>query len=239
MKYMGSKARIAKYILPIILQDRKPQQLYIEPFCGGCNTIDKVEGRRLATDSNHFLIGLYTSLQLGWDPPQSLTEDEYAQIKNNKGDYPNELVAFVGFACSYAAKWFGGYCRGKTNDGRPRDYIGEAYRNVMKQKPNLDNVCFAVGDYNKLNFPEESIIYCDPPYANTTKYKDAFDHAEFWRWCREATWNGNRVFVSEYNAPDDFECVWQKEIVSSLTKNTGAKRGVEKLFKYAPQKGGS
>ena len=31
---------------------------------------------------------------------------------------------------------------------------------------------------------------------------------------------------------DDFECVWQKEIVSSLTQNTGSKKAVEKLFKY-------
>ena len=29
MKYMGSKARIAKEILPIILKDRKPEQCYV------------------------------------------------------------------------------------------------------------------------------------------------------------------------------------------------------------------
>ena len=29
MKYMGSKSRIAKYILPIILKDRKPAQCYV------------------------------------------------------------------------------------------------------------------------------------------------------------------------------------------------------------------
>jgi hypothetical protein len=33
---------------------------------------------------------------------------------------------------------------------------------------------------------------------------------------------------------DDFECVWQKEIVSSLTQNTGSKKAVEKLFKFSP-----
>ena len=37
MKYMGSKNRIAKYILPIILKDRLEGQWYVEPFCGGCN----------------------------------------------------------------------------------------------------------------------------------------------------------------------------------------------------------
>ena len=45
---------------------------------------------------------------------------------------------------------------------------------------------------------------------------------------------GHIIFVSEYNAPDDFECVWQKEIVSSLTQDTGSKKAVEKLFKFSP-----
>lgn len=44
MKYMGSKWRIAKHILPIILEGRNDGQYYVEPFCGGCNMIDKVQG---------------------------------------------------------------------------------------------------------------------------------------------------------------------------------------------------
>ena len=47
MKYMGSKARHAKEMLPIILKDRKEGQWYVEPFVGGCNMIDKVNGNRL------------------------------------------------------------------------------------------------------------------------------------------------------------------------------------------------
>ena len=34
---MGSKNRIAKFILPIILKERKPEQWYVEPFAGGMN----------------------------------------------------------------------------------------------------------------------------------------------------------------------------------------------------------
>ena len=45
MKYMGSKNRIAKHILPIILKDRKENQYYVEPFVGGANMIDKVQGQ--------------------------------------------------------------------------------------------------------------------------------------------------------------------------------------------------
>ena len=41
------------------------------------------------------------------------------------------------------------------------------------------------------------------------------------------------MFISEYYMPEDkFECVWQKEITSSLTKDTGSKKATEKLFIY-------
>jgi len=86
--------------------------------------------------------------------------------------------------------------------------------------------------YLDLHIPENSLIYCDPPYKRTTKYKDVFSHADFWQWCRAKANDGHIVFVSEYNAPDDFECVWQKEIVTSLTQDTGSKKAVEKLFRY-------
>jgi hypothetical protein len=29
---------------------------------------------------------------------------------------------------------------------------------------------------------------------------------------------------------DGFECIWSKEVNNSLTKDTGSKKGVEKLF---------
>ena len=37
MKYMGSKARFSKEILPIILKERTADQWYIEPFAGNGN----------------------------------------------------------------------------------------------------------------------------------------------------------------------------------------------------------
>ena len=37
MKYVGSKRLISKYILPLMLAERKPDQWWIEPFVGGGN----------------------------------------------------------------------------------------------------------------------------------------------------------------------------------------------------------
>ena len=234
MKYMGSKARIAKHILPIILKDRKPDQWYVEPFVGGANMIDKVEGNRIGADSNDCIISMWVELQCGW-VPKPVTKEFYNKIRAEKGKYDKHLVGWVGVACSYSGKWFGGFA-GKTNtkDGI-RDYQVEALKNVTKQLPNLNDVLFVYGGYDHINIPEKSLIYCDPPYEGTTKYKDDFDHAKFWQWCRDMNEKGHTVFVSEYNAPEDFVCVWEKEVKSSLSANGkigGNKNSTEKLFTF-------
>ena len=55
MKYMGSKNRIAKEILPIMLAYRTPEMAWVEPFVGGANMIDKVDGIRIGNDCNEYI----------------------------------------------------------------------------------------------------------------------------------------------------------------------------------------
>ena len=55
MKYMGSKARHAKELLPIILANRTEGQWYVEPFVGGANMIAKVEGLRQLAPTQRML----------------------------------------------------------------------------------------------------------------------------------------------------------------------------------------
>ena len=40
---------------------------------------------------------------------------------------------------------------------------------------------------------------------------------------------GHIVFVSEYNMPDGFECVWSKEVTNSLN-TTKTYKPIEKLY---------
>lgn len=236
MKYMGSKNRIAKYLLPIILKDRKDEQWYIEPFVGGCNIIDKVTGNRIGNDINEYLISFLQSLQCGFTPPEYINNEMYLDIKNNKDKYSKDIVGCVGFCFTYAAKWFGGFI-GNSNDVVcvGRDRLGESYRSIEIARKQVDGIVLLCVSYLDLYIPTGSIIYCDPPYAGTTSYKDNFDHIIFWQWVREKVKEGHQVFISEYNAPEDFICIWSKEIVSSLTKNTGAKIGIEKLFCHKSQ----
>jgi DNA adenine methylase len=71
---MGSKNRIAKHILPIMLAERKPDQWWVEPFVGGANMIDKVVGNRMGNDSHEFLIALLVALRDGYTPPTYISK---------------------------------------------------------------------------------------------------------------------------------------------------------------------
>lgn len=233
MKYMGSKARIAKHILPIILKDRKEGQCYVEPFVGGANTIDKVDGWRIGADINEYLI---SALNLIKTDPESLpkdsteyTRDMYLSAKVKTSLSPLECLAM--FAYSFSGKFKGGYAKGHENE----DFQRAARNNAIKQSPKLKTVELHNVSYKELNIPPQSIIYCDPPYANTTKYKDDFDHVAFWQWCREKCAQGHQVFISEYNAPDDFVCVWKQELNVSVAKRGKHKKAIEKLFVHESQ----
>ncbi len=238
MKYMGSKARFCKEILPIILKDRTADQWYVEPFAGGMNAICEVQGNRIANDIHYHLIQMWRELVNGWIP-KKYTREEHKYIRENKDKYPPHEVGWVGFNCSYSGVYFDGFAgETKTKIGTVRDYQTEAINNVLKQVPKMQGVIFQNKPYYELDLPPNSIIYCDPPYEGTSKYKvDDFNHSKFWNWCREKAKQGHTVFVSEYNAPADFECVWQKEAKSSLSANGktgGNKVSVEKLFKLSP-----
>ena len=234
MKYMGSKNRIAKDILPIILKDRvSEEQYYVEPFCGGCNLIDKVTGNRIASDINYYLMCMWYALGKGWIPESNYTKEQYKYIRENKDEHPY-LTGYFGFNLSYCGKFFAGFANiSKTKDGE-RDYQTEAYKNILNQKDKLKCVIFKCGNYYDLDIPKGSIIYCDIPYKNTTSYNDSnFNYEKFYNWCREMKNSGHQIFISEYEMPEDFKCVWQKEVKSSLSANGkigGNKISIEKLF---------
>ena len=77
MVYMGSKNKIAKYLLPHILKNRKPNQAYVEPFTGGANMIDKVDGVRIGGELNEYIVAMWLSLLDGWIPRIDYTREEY------------------------------------------------------------------------------------------------------------------------------------------------------------------
>jgi DNA adenine methylase len=230
MKYLGSKNRIAKHILPIMLEYRKDGMCWVEPFVGGANMIDKVHGWRIGSDLNEYVIALLNEMTTPNFEAPEISEEKYNDIKINQSKYPKWVVGYAGTQLSFGATWFGSYRRDKNGK---RDYCLEARNNVNKQAKNLIGAKFKNFTYNELPIPNNSVIYCDPPYdtkATKGKYKNDFDHSVFWEWCRQKSRNGHTVFVSEYNAPDDFECIWQMEMNQRMNNNADTSKTIEKLF---------
>jgi len=245
MKFMGSKASVSKYLLPIITNNLKPDQYYIEPFVGGCNMMDKVSHhKKIGLDLNGYLISMWKGIQnkeeLLHEIPKttySLYRDKYNKCKvPTEYSYDNFMIGWVGFMASFNGRFYDGGYSGHSAGKMNRNYIREQITNTLKSSELLGDVEFYHTSYSDFNYPKNSVIYCDKPYNNTKQYsvsKD-FDEDKFWEWARTMTRDGHQVFVSEYNAPSDFKCIWEKKVTVSLNTKK-SKRATEKLFIYVPK----
>lgn len=241
MKYMGSKSRIANCIVPIIQKyiDDTEKKCYFEPFCGGCNVIDRIVAKRkFGSDNQKYLIALLQNLNRINELPEFVSKKHYTEVRdcyNHKdSSFEDWYIGAIGFLASYNGRFFDGGYAGvvHTKAGTTRDYYAEAKRNLEAQAPNLKNVVFGCNDYRETKSIEGFVIYCDPPYKNTKQYGSSrgFDHDEFWNWVRHMSAK-NTVIVSEHEAPDDFRCIWEQPIVRTIDNNKRVCT-TEKLFVY-------
>jgi DNA adenine methylase len=238
MNYVGSKNRLSKELAPIIQSYiDKGCKGYLEPFVGGANMIDKIKcDNKFGADINEYLIELLKKMesQKVDDIPLVPNKEEYINVRDNKNNYPKWYVGLYGFMCSYNSKWFGGFNNNIQTKQGIRNYAEESIRGLIKQVPLLSGIKFKCCSFQELNHVSNFVIYCDPPYRGTTKYAtEQFPYEEFYDWCREMSKN-NVVLISEYNMPNDFECVWSKEVTTSLNNERGINNiknnRIEKLF---------
>jgi DNA adenine methylase len=200
-------------------------------FCGSCAVESKIQGfsRVVLNDKHPYLIALLKGVQSGYSLPDSISEEEYQFIRNNKDLVP-ALTGFVGFGCSFGGKWFGEYARNKGGT----NYAAQSKRSLLKDMATLTDAEFICGDYRDMAIPQGAVIYADPPYNNTTGYSGGkFDTAEFWLYMRLLAETGHMVFVSEQEAPPEWVCIWEKPFRRTLDRNKNNQFVVmEKLFTY-------
>jgi len=189
MKFVGSKNRLCKYIIPIIQKiiDEGNYNGYLEVCVGGANVIDKIKhNNKIGSDIHKELIALLNYIKvLDNQLPITITEEEYKQVKNNKERYPDWYVGLVGFCATYSARYFQGYARSFKADGiTRRDMANEGIRNIDKQRKNLTDVNFYNKNFNEYTNEEINnyIIYCDIPYKDTKRYagQSKFNYEEFY-----------------------------------------------------------
>jgi DNA adenine methylase len=228
MRYTGSKNRLAGHLLPIFQEAFKvyPNGAYIEPFVGGANMIMHVNHPiRVGYDYNKHLIALLREAQA---ESQKLINSEcyskaaFKYVKANMENYQDWYVGAVGFLPTYCNMWMKSY----VGHLRPKQF--ESAKNSLL-KHDMSGIHFLQSDYRDITIGKGNVIYCDPPYKHYDYYKMPFIHSEFCDWVRNAS-RDNIVFVSEYEMPTDFECVWKKTIKPGI--NPKAQPREEKLFMY-------
>ena len=256
MRYCGSKRRFMKYLLPIIMEGTTDNTVFVDVFGGGMNVVSEIPLKnKLANDINRYIISLWKHLQKHKVKGERLlplindhvTEDEYNSVKvsflneTTKGKYTDAEIGFVATALSYGGAFFNGYA--KYNPKKKEDHVKEAYNGMLKQMNSfkyLESTTFINVDYRDItsyigSTPSDTILFCDPPYFGTRKYLSDFDSEQFWNWARQKSKEGYKVYICEYDAPSDFECIWQKDKRDGMgTTITGRRQSVkvEKMFKY-------
>jgi len=92
----------------------------------------------------------------------------------------------------------------------------------LEQLERLQQLEIYNNSYDEVEIPKDAIIYCDPPYQGTAEYKEgSFNHAKFWDWVRKIS-KTNKIYISEYNAPNDFE------VILSFSQKSTLQGGVQK-----------
>ena len=239
MVYMGSKAKYAKYIVPILqktIEDNKVDT-YIECFVGGANIIDKIKcENKFGYDRSDTLIALLSQARDDFsmimkDGSRELWDKGKGYVKD--GVMPEDMPLYnIGAIEFFASFSNGGFPRGYAKNTLNRNYYQEAYRNMEKQAPLLKNITFKAQNYWELEPIKGAVIYLDPPYQNTKHYgyanQEKMDYNKFWNWVREIS-KDNYVFVSEQTAPEDFKTIWYHN-ATRTTNKTNDFKAVEKLF---------
>lgn len=238
MRYVGGKQRIAKVIAAEILAVDEEIDTYVEPFVGG-GAVAAVLGREFDhvhySDTHPDLILMWEALSNGETFPETISREEYAELRSSP---PSALRGLVGFGGSFGGKWFAGYAKGGFNSKGPRNHYGESLRRAERDIVGMRgrvSTRFSRRSYEDVHGAPGTLIYADPPYEGTLGYGSEFDHGHFWdtvaRWAVE----GSHVFVSEYAAPDWIDQILEVPIrVSTMTTDQGRPIVAERLFHVEP-----
>lgn len=187
---MRSKAKITKYIVPIIQRkiDESGARYYVEPFAGGCNVIDKIKAEyRIASDSNKYLIALFQHLQdggyAGYGKDKGRVRDYYRESRNNILMQMQQGGIFgIDFSCrdykSYTPQGCVIYCdppyEGTKKYGNAKDFDYLEFWETMRKWSRHNNIVLI----SELQAPDDFITIWEKEVDRSMKAKEHFRATE-------------------------------------------------------------
>ena len=221
MMYLGGKCRLAKPISNLILEQTTERGTLVSLFCGACAIETKLAPHFdtvICSDAHEYIIALNQAVKDGWEPPENVTESKYTAMRDavrSGAPHDKALAGFVGFGCSFSGVFFASYAKCRRSD---RNFAKQCHDALLRNRNYWGNVTFLCADYRDVQIPDGAVVYCDPPYAGTTKFKGvSFEPDAFWEYMRKIS-HDHIVFISEQAAPDDFVSIWERTIVRNLKK---------------------
>lgn len=229
MTYPGGKA-MAKHVLEVLNDPVFDNMEYIEPFVGLGNILYRVENKKSykAGDNAANVIDLLSYLQKHKRFP-NIDAKIYRHLKDGvplsnveKQGFPLRILeAFASISTFNGIYW---KSSGFADKSKRQDYkqTRANYYTKLLASSSFKACTFKHGNYYDYK-PRNCLIYCDPPYLRSQSLNhrfynmtEPFDHHMFWEVMRE--WSKtNIVFVSESDAPDDFQIVASKARKASST----------------------
>ena len=157
---------------------------------------------------------MWKALQDGWKPPTNISKEKFDRAKNQvltgKGNMSDELLGFIGCACTYSGIWYSGYARNNRGD----NYANQSRNGLLKKFETIPkNTTFTTQSYQTLKPKKNSLIYCDPPYKNTTNgyLKNEFNVLNVYQTRltdpslprRDGFISGNHIFIKIFDLTHD------------------------------------
>lgn len=237
-RYHGGKLRVAPFFKSFIEEKLSLSDVrsYCEPFAGMLSIFNSIDTSLLQnkevllSDNDKEVITMWKYLKAHpeWEPPNEVSREEFTRLRFANELCDEEEIAsrcFIGHQYSFGGVYYASFSPQK--DTR----IALTRIRAISKKLNDTHSILATADYKDVD-TTDAVIYCDPPYKGTEcRFKTRFDHEAFWDWCRFMSRRSNHVFVSEYNAPDDVECIYSHPTRNYIRGRQACNN--EKLF-YLP-----
>ena len=220
-RYQGGKSRLGAKIARVILSVEnligykvtgKENLQYLEPFVGFCGVLIHIApGRKniTACDGNPDIPELWRSIQKGWIPPNTCSNEHRQKLRDGKSCPEKTLF---GFGTSFNGSWFLGKSILRSGN---RDPASEATRGAIRVGKSIENVRFLNGRSYHLFSPVGRLVYCDPPYRKNNygqSFFRGFDSDKFWEIMDKWVEQDNIVIVSESSAPKHWKSIWNSEM---------------------------